>query len=182
MRFDKEAIKKRFNEGETLEFVFFWKHTEEPGKIGKTCLSQWYPCEFDADGVIYRTTEQYMMAHKALLFQDKEIYKKIMEASHPRDYKALGRFVKNFDEKLWNEQKEEIVLQGNLAKFSQNAELKSFLIGTGNKILVEASPYDKVWGVGFSAEDQKILNPNNWKGENLLGRALMGTREILMNR
>ncbi len=179
MRFDAEEVKTRFNEGEQLEFVYFWGHTEKPGIVRKTCLSQWYPCEFIVNGVTYHTTEQYMMAQKALLFQDDETYNKIMGATHPQEYKALGRLVKNFDEEIWNKHKEEIVFQGNMAKFSQNEDLKTFLLSTGNQILVEASPYDRVWGVRLAKDNPDILNPNNWRGENLLGKVLMRTREEL---
>ena len=120
-----------------------------------------------------------MMAQKAALFGDEETRKKIMAAGHPREYKALGRDVKPFDAAAWDREKYGIVLQGNLAKFSQNPELLAFLLGTGDAILVEASPYDAVWGVKLPADDPRIHNPREWKGENLLGFALMETRDRL---
>lgn len=172
-------IVNSFNSGEHMEFVFFWGHTVKPGKITKACLSQWYPCDFRVDGVQYHTTEQYMMSQKALLFGDAEIYRKIMEADHPGKYKDLGRKIRNFEQEKWDAHKFEIVVQGNVAKFSQNKELREFLLNTGNKVLVEASPYDRIWGVNLSMDKPEIQDPNNWKGENLLGFALMETRSVL---
>lgn len=182
MKYSREMMIERYNRGEELEFICFWGHTAEPGEIKKSCLSQWYPCEFEADHCIYHTSEQYMMAQKALLFSDTKTYDKIMAADNPKDYKALGRRVQNFDLLIWDKHKYQIVLTGNIAKFSQNKELEAFLIGTGNKILVEASPYDAIWGVQMRIEDPLIQNPNNWAGENLLGFALMETRSILSKR
>ena len=92
---------------------------------------------------------------------------------------ALGRKVKNFDEKKWNETKYSIVFAGNLLKFSQDENLKDFLLSTKNDIIVEASPYDKIWGMGMSADDEFVENPTRWKGENLLGFALMEVRDEL---
>ena len=167
------------NSGETLEFIFFWGHTVSPGKMTKACFSQWYPCDFCVEDVSYHTAEQFMMAQKALLFGDQDTFKKIMAADNPKDYKALGRLVRNFDPKVWDERKFEIVCSGNHAKFSQNPELRAFLLGTGKSVLVEASPYDGIWGVKLALGDPRIWNPNNWDGQNLLGFALMETRDCL---
>ena len=179
MMYNKQMIVDRYNSGEELEYVFFWGHTMEPGTIKKGCLSQWYNCRFEVDGVVYHTSEQFMMAQKALLFQDKEIYEKIMKADNPKDYKALGRQIRNFNQQVWDANKYQIVLRGNLAKFSQNSDIQAFLLGTENKGLVEASPYDKIWGVKLAADNELILNPNHWRGENLLGFILMETRARL---
>ena len=179
MKYNRKIIMERYNNCEQLEFICFWGHTVEPGVIKKTCFSQWYPCEFEVDGRIYHTAEQYMMSQKALLFKDRETFEKIMEADNPKSYKALGRLVRNFNPGVWDNNKYQIVLKGNVAKFSQNEALKDFLIKTGNKILVEASPYDGIWGIKLRIGDPKIQNPNNWRGENLLGFALMETRDIL---
>ena len=179
MKYTTEMITERYNRGEEMEFIFFWGHTNTPGKIRKSCCSQWYPCEFEVDGQKYYTTEQFMMAQKALLFKDHETYEKIMAANDPRDFKALGRKVRNFDPETWNERKYQIVVKGNIAKFSQNEELREFLLGTESRVLVEASPYDNIWGVKLALGDPRIQNPNNWQGENLLGFALMETRDYL---
>ena len=122
-----------------------------------------------------------MMANKAEVFGDIDIIQHIMMASNARTIKKLGREVKNFDPAVWNEKKFEIVVQGNLAKFTQNAELRDFIISTGDKILVEASPYDKIWGIGMEESSPEVILPERWKGQNLLGFALMKVRSIIMN-
>ena len=127
----------------------------------------------------YKTAEHYMMAGKAKLFNDLEILEQILKSDTPNQAKSLGRKVKNFDPQLWDEHKYEIVKQGNLLKFSQNEKFKEFLLSTNDKILVEASPYDTIWGIGMLETDSKAENPKQWKGENLLGFALMEVRDEL---
>lgn len=164
------------------EFLFFWGHRpSKDGKIIKSCFSQWWPCEFEEDGNTYNSAEQYMMAKKAALFLDHEIEKKIIATQDPKECKKLGRKVKNFEEGKWNEKKYQIVKQANALKFYQNNNLKEFLISTNSKVIVEASPYDRVWGIGLSQDDPKAKHPNNWNGENLLGFALMEIRDLLSN-
>ena len=168
------------NSKQTEKYIFFWGHTEKKeGELTKSCLSQWYDCSFEIDGIFYSTAEQYMMSQKALLFNDNETNLKIMGSKTPKKYKQLGRQVKNFSPKLWDEKKFDIVVKGNLAKFSQNENLKQFLLNTKDKILAEASPYDKIWGIGMAQDDKDIYNSDKWKGENLLGKALMKVREII---
>lgn len=179
MKYTVESIRARFSEGDRPEIILFWGHTVQPGQIRKSCFSQWFDCVFEEDGVTYHTSEQYMMAQKALLFGDRETYKKIMEADSPKAYKALGREVTPFDAALWDAHKYEIVLRGNLAKFSQNQPLLAFLLNTGDSVLAEASPYDGVWGIRLGVEDPKAKDPALWQGENLLGFALMEVRDIL---
>ena len=176
----KHSVEKLIEENRDWEkddFVFFWGHRKGK-KIGKTCFSQWYEIEFEVEGHKYNCAEQYMMAQKAWLFKDIEIFGKILDATDPKEIKALGRKVKNFDPKIWNQQKFEIVVKGNLGKFGENPELREFLLSIGNKILVEASPYDKIWGIGMKEGTPGIANPTNWKGENLLGFALMEVRDF----
>jgi len=119
------------------------------------------------------------MASKALLFNDLEIYGKIFEAKTPQEFKNLGKLVKNYDSNTWNAHKDRIVIEGNIAKFSQNSDLKNFLLSTGDKILAEASPVDKIWGIGLPEDDVRVLDIANWQGENHLGNALMKVREML---
>lgn len=173
-----EQLRNEYACGKRFKYMFFWGHKENK-KVTKACFSQWYECKFTVDGVEYHTAEQYMMAQKAVLFGDKEVLQKIMSADNPAVYKSLGRQIRNFDEKIWNEHKFQIVVNGNMAKFSQNPELLDFLLKTGDRILVEASPYDRIWGIGKSKDDFDIENPFKWKGENLLGFALMEVRENL---
>ena len=122
------------------------------------------------------------MAQKAVLFCDMVTCSKIMAADNPRDYKALGREVQFFEPVAWDHAKYDIVLKGNLAKFGQNPELWDYLDGTGDSVLVEASPYDGIWGVKLGIEDSRIEDPNQWRGENLLGFALMEARDIPRER
>lgn len=180
MKYTTEFMIEQFNRRENLKYIFFWGHTEKENQVTKACLSQWYGCLFTVDGVVYNTAEQYMMAQKALLFDDGEIYEEIMKASHPKQFKDLGRRITGFQEKIWDENKYQIVVNGNYQKFLQNKDLRTFLTGTGKRVLVEASPYDKIWGVGLSADTLNIDNPNIWKGQNLLGFALMEVRDMLM--
>ena len=179
MKYNLENLIKDFNSKKKLKFIFFWGHTQNGDEITKACFSQWYNCKFVVDGITYHTAEQYMMAQKALLFNDNDIFNKIMNSKHPKEYKELGRKIKNFSDSKWNENKYQIVLKGNIAKFSQNEKLKAFLLNTGTKILVEASPYDKIWGIGLSADQENIENPLTWNGENLLGFALMEVRDLI---
>ena len=161
------------------KYIFFWGHKEKEVPVTKNCLSQWYDCEFIVNGIKYHTAEQYMMSQKALLFEDKEINEKIMNSKTPKEYKELGRQIKNFSSDKWELNKFDIVVKGNIAKFSQNEKLKQFLINTKDKILVEASPYDKIWGIGMSEDDKDILDESKWKGQNLLGKAIMKAREFI---
>lgn len=174
----KYSIEKLSSDNSVTDFVFFWGHTPaKGGEITQTCLSQWWQCNFMEDSIIFCCAEQYMMYKKALLFEDYEHAYEILKANDPKKIKELGRLVKNFDDDIWNCHKEEIVLQGNILKFSQNSKLKEYLINTGNKILVEASPYDKVWGIGMKKESDEICDPQKWQGQNLLGFVLMETRD-----
>ncbi len=160
-----------------IDFLFFWGNTSN--QVDKSCLSQWWKSDFQVSIYKYCCMEQYMMAEKARLFDDKLSEEKIMKETDPKKIKELGRNVKNFDEDLWNRHKYSIVLNGNYFKFIQNKELLDYLLSTKNKILVEASPYDRVWGIGLSAENKDAYHPNLWKGENLLGFALMEVRNEL---
>ncbi|SDI68392.1 NADAR family protein [Chryseobacterium jejuense] len=178
MKYTIQNIKDRFQKKQRIKFLFFWGHTVKD-EITKSCFSQWFTGKFEEDGIVYKTAEHYMMAGKARLFNDAEILEKIVQAPTPNQVKALGRKVKNFDPKVWNEHKYEIVKQGNLLKFSQNNKYKDFLLSTGDKILVEASPYDTIWGIGMLETDSRAENPLLWNGENLLGFALMEVRDEL---
>ena len=182
MKYNREMLIGRQRRGEKLSFIPFWGHTPNSNRINRACLSQWYDCRFEADGVQYHTAEQYMMAQKAMLFRDMATHARIMAADHPRDYKALGRQVRPFDAAVWDRARYDVVVRGNLAKFGQNPALWQFLDSTGDCVLVEASPYDAVWGVKLGIDDPRIGDPALWGGENLLGFALMEARDLLRNR
>lgn len=155
--------------------VTFW--SEKNSRVGM--YSQWYLAPMTIDGQSFNCCEQWMMYSKAILFKDLDVANKILATNDPRTIKALGRTVKNFDSAIWDENKFQLVYKGNLSKFSQHEELKTILLATGNKLLIEASPYDKIWGVGLSYDDQRILDTDTWLGENLLGKAIMQVREVL---
>ena len=158
------------------DFLFFWGHHGKPGETTKACLSQWYPCMFTVNGIHYNCTEQFMMAEKARIMGDEETRKRILASTDPKVIKALGREVRNFDEFKWQKHRMGIVVTGNLHKFMNNEDLKLFLLSTRDKILVEASPYDTIWGIGMKEDEPDCHNIRLWKGENLLGFALMEVR------
>jgi ribA/ribD-fused uncharacterized protein len=120
-----------------------------------------------------------MMFGKARLFGDDETAQRILKASSPAAAKKLGRAVRGFQESTWRQHRVSIVVAGNYAKFSQSAQLRAFLIGTEPRVLVEASPVDKIWGIGLAADSPHADNPLEWRGSNLLGFALMDVRERL---
>jgi len=163
--------------GDRLQYLCFWGHTpSRDGTVGKECLSQWWVAPFTVDGVTYSSAEHWMMAHKARLFGDEETFEKIIGAGHPQEAKNLGRTISGFDEDAWVANRFEVVVAGNVAKFEQNTELGAFLLGTRDRILVEASPRDRIWGIGLTAADERTADPHRWEGLNLLGFALMEAR------
>jgi ribA/ribD-fused uncharacterized protein len=163
-----------------VKFLFFWGHQpERDGSVGRGCLSQWWPCSFVVDGVTFASAEHYMMWRKALLFDDTTVAARVLAAASPAEAKALGREVSGFSEPAWVAERLDIVVAGNLAKFGQNPSLRSYLLGTGSRVLVEASPLDRVWGIGLTADDPRATDPSSWQGLNLLGEALMEVRSRL---
>ncbi|UTW54380.1 NADAR family protein [Kordiimonas sp. SCSIO 12610] len=170
-----------------VKYLFFWGHKQRTPEVTKTCLSQWYPSPFyhnpnDQSSTRYATAEHYMMVQKAVLFHDYDIAKKILADDDPARAKELGRQVSNFDSAIWNAKNYYTVFDGNVLKFSQNPELKDYLLSTGKRILVEASPNDKIWGIGMTEDHSDACNPARWKGENLLGFALMKARSYLLRK
>lgn len=176
-----DELCQRYRAGERFKYVHFWGHNQkEPASIiTKACFSQWYPSGFTIDDTYYATAEHYMMAAKARLFDDKNILQDILKANNPGLAKSLGRQVRGFVDETWNEQCLSIVIEGNLAKFSQNRQLANFLLSTQQRVLVEASPIDKFWGIGLAQDASNINNPLEWQGKNLLGFALMDVRQQL---
>lgn len=162
----------------TLHYTFFWKPTLSPdGQLTNSCLSQWWKSDFRFMENTYCCMEQFMMAHKAELFGDGATRSEIMRASEPAEIMALGRQVKNFDEAVWAQAKYAVILNGNYCKFTQNPQLMDFLLSTGNSVLAEASPHDCIWGIGWEEAQENAEVPANWRGENLLGSALMEVRD-----
>jgi ribA/ribD-fused uncharacterized protein len=166
--------------GERFDYLFFWGHRKRSdGRLGPACLSQWYPAEFELDGQRYASAEHFMMASKARLFGDEEALKRILQAESPDAAKGFGRKVRGFDERTWEEKRFELVVAGNVGKFAQNPALRRFLLETGRRVLVEASPLDRIWGIGLARDDPRAERPSAWCGLNLLGFALMVARQKL---
>jgi ribA/ribD-fused uncharacterized protein len=166
--------------GSEIGFLFFWGHQpQRDGSVGPGCLSQWWPAPFTVSGTVYPTAEHWMMAAKACLFGDQETLAAVLSTDSPRMAKAAGRQVRGFDEQTWEAARFDLVITGNYAKFTQNPELGRYLARTGSKVLVEASPYDAVWGIGMRAGHKHAAQPSRWRGLNLLGFALMNVRQSI---
>jgi len=179
----REDLLKFVGDGNRADYLFFWGHTpKSPDAIDQSCLSNWFPAPFAVDGCEYRTAEHFMMAAKARLFGDDDIARQIVACETPGDAKTLGRKVAGFDEDVWTQHRFDIVVTAGEAKFSQNAAMGEFLRGTSPKILVEASPRDRIWGIGMGKENEAAENPARWRGLNLLGFALMEVRTRLSAR
>lgn len=177
---DREALLEFTRAGGRPKYVFFWGHTPKAGEtVGKHVFSQWYEAPFMVDGVTYPTAEHWMMAEKARLFGDAEALDRILVAGNPGAAKKHGREVRGFDEQAWNAARWEIVVRGNQAKFGQHPDLREYLLNTGDRVLVEASPRDRIWGIGMGKDNPDAENPEKWCGLNLLGFALMEARARL---
>ena len=151
---------------EINNYTFFWTGP----------FSQWYPSKFTIDEVKYISAEQYMMAQKAIMFEDQEMFKKILLSHSPRQQKHFGRSVKGFNQREWEKVARGFVYMANYAKFTQNPELKELLLKTRGTELVEASPYDKVWGIGLQEGHKDIHDKKKWLGKNWLGEVLTQVR------
>ncbi|MFC9925094.1 NADAR family protein [Streptomyces sp. NPDC127190] len=175
-----DALIREVGAGTRVKYLHFWGHRPRPdGRIGASCLSQWWPSPFAVDGEHYATAEHWMMAGKARLFGDADALRRVLAAGHPAEAKKAGRLVRGFDEEVWERERFRIVVEGSVHKFSADEELRRFLLGTGDRVLVEASPVDRVWGIGLTADDEAAMDPERWRGPNLLGFALMEARERL---
>ncbi|MDQ1035865.1 ribA/ribD-fused uncharacterized protein [Streptomyces sp. V3I8] len=176
----REALVSAVRAGARVKYLHFWGHRPRAdGRIGSSCLSQWWPSPFTVDGVEYRTAEHWMMAHKARLFGDAEAERLALDASGPALAKKAGRLVRGFDEAVWERERFGIVVEGSVRKFASDGALLGFLLGTGDRVLVEASPVDRVWGIGLAGSDDAASDPARWRGPNLLGFALMKARTRL---
>jgi ribA/ribD-fused uncharacterized protein len=177
---DLDTLRARVGAGERFEYVFFWGHTPRAdGSVGTECLSQWYPAPFEVGGLHYASAEHYMMWEKALLFADTEAQARVLMARSPAEAKKIGRAVRGFDEARWAARRSEAVVRGNVAKFEQHPDLRDVLLATEARVLVEASPRDRVWGIGLGVERGRAVGPEGWRGLNLLGFALMEARARL---
>lgn len=177
---DRAQLTAVLDSGATPKWLMFWGHRPEAdGSVGKGCLSQWWPCSFTIDGVTYRSAEHWMMAGKARLFGDEDALAGILASRTPAQAKNIGRLVRGFEEDRWAETCFDLVVAGNVAKFGQDPSLRRYLLGTSARVLVEASPVDRIWGIGLAADDPRATDPRQWRGTNLLGFALMRARTRL---
>ncbi len=173
-------VADRIRQGVRVKFLLF--HEPEPrpdGSAGRGCLSQRWPAPFTLDGLSFPTAEHHLMWRKAMLFGDHKRAARIMATDHPTEVVRIGRQVAGFDQRTWEAKRFEIAVAGSMAKFSQHPDLRAFLFGTGDRVLVEASRVDPVWGNGLSADDPRARQPDQWPGLNLLGFALMQARAAL---
>lgn len=154
-------------------FIFFW--------ASQSPFSNWYKCHFTIDGIDFSSSEQYMMYGKALLFGDQAIADAILGTRNVREQKALGRKVQHFDAETWNKNARQIVHRGCYAKFDQNPDLKAKLLATAGTTLVEASPDDRIWGIGLAEDDPRAKKRETWLGTNWLGEVLTQIREEMLS-
>ena len=182
MTFNKAWLIQTYPDLRNISFFFFWGHqAAADGRITKSCLSQWWVAPFEVNNIIYQTAEHWMMAEKARLFKDDKALANILASQTPAKAKEEGRLIQHFDPALWDQHKFDIVVEGNRHKFGNDPALKAFLFGTGQQVLVEASPLDTIWGIGLSGDNPVARDPESWRGENLLGFALMEVRAMIMN-
>ena len=157
--------------------IFFHNPDEENGY-----LSNWFLSEFTVGGITFSSMEQYMMYEKAVLFKDQTTAEKILQTDDVAKIKALGRTVKNFDDKVWTKEREGIVYRGVSEKFRQDPELAEKLEKTGEEIIAECAVKDRIWGIGLSMTDEDRLSIDKWRGKNLLGEILMRVREDIRHQ
>lgn len=155
-----------------MKIVCFHNPNEENGY-----LSNWYLSAFTINGITFSSMEQYMMYRKACTFHDYGIANAVLATDDVAEIKALGRKVANYDERCWNGIRQIVVYEGLLQKFAQNDDLQEQLRETGNALLAECAVQDRIWGIGLSMHDPNRLDPSLWKGQNLLGYALMQVRD-----
>ena len=180
MNYTLKQTRVKFAAGDKMKFLFFWGHTPAHGQtVGPFIFSQWYPSTFVVNGQEYQTAEHWMMAEKARLFGDRETEALILKAGTPGHAKDLGRQVRGFDNQTWLAHRYEIVKTGTYHKFKAYPAMQEYLLSTADRVLVEASPVDNIWGIGMGKDHPDVENPLKWKGENLLGFALMEVRDLL---
>ena len=175
-----EELLAVLDSGQRMDYLFFWGHQPEPdGRVGKGCLSPWWPVAFTEAGDTYASAEHYLMAGMARLFGDERLRARILAAGTPAEANRLGRQVRGFDDAAWTIIRFDLAVAANVAKFGQHAELRRYLLSTRDDVLVAASPQDRVWGIGMAASDPLVTEPSRWRGLNLLGFALTHARARL---
>jgi ribA/ribD-fused uncharacterized protein len=177
---DRASLLDAIARGRSFSFRLFYGHTpRRDGALSDAVFSQWWGAPFEVDGARYPTAEHWMMAGKARLFGDDEALAAILDAPTPAAAKALGRQVRGFDDARWAQRRFDLVVEGNVQKFGADPALRAHLLATEDSVLVEASPRDRIWGIGLSASHPDAQHPARWRGSNLLGFALVRARERL---
>lgn len=177
---DVDELRAAVTAGADPGYVCFWGPGPDDGPpVGPWVLSQWWPSPFTVDGEHYPTAEHWMMAAKARLFDDRAALARVLAADGPAEAKQAGREVRGFDSATWDARRFDAVVAGNRAKFGADPVLADYLRSTGDAVLVEASPVDRIWGVGLHADEPAVTDPHRWTGRNLLGFALMRVRTEL---
>lgn len=154
----------------TSTHCYFW------GSI----FSNFHPCRLNYNRIVFSNSEQAFMYAKAIIFKDLGIAQQIIEQPNPKEAKALGRQVKNFDKEVWDSICLDKMIEVLKCKFTQNESLKKQLLEIGSRMFVEGSPFDTIYGVGLHWTSKEILNENNWKGKNLLGIALKEVQKYII--
>lgn len=176
----REALCAAIERGERFAYRLFYGHTPRPdGRVSDAVFSQWWRSTFTLHGHAYQSAEQWMMASKARLFGDADALAAILQAPDPAACKRLGRGVRGFDRARWEAVAFDLVTAGNVAKFGAAPALRDHLLATGDAILVEAAPADRIWGIGLDRADERARDPRTWRGTNLLGFALVRARAVL---
>lgn len=134
--------------------------------------SNFYLCPLEYKGHKFHSSEQLFMYLKALAFEDLDIAEKILNCKTPREAKALGRKIRNYDDRVWNMLRDAYMYKTVQVKFLQCEEFREFVLSNSDKTFVEASPYDSIWGIKLSEDDPRALDPSQWKGENRLGKCI----------
>lgn len=166
----QQFIAQHTNGKEKLEFVFFWGGH----------YSQWAASPFYHDGNYFPTAEHFMMYHKCMAFKDTQRAQMVLDLEGPDQVKAVGRQIEAYTDAVWDAIRFDIVVMGNVLKFSQNPDFFEVMRNDCEKCIVEASPYDRIWGIGRSETDPNLDDVDEWDGLNLLGYAIMEARERLL--
>ncbi|WP_093024289.1 NADAR family protein [Pustulibacterium marinum] len=175
-----EWLKEQLVNDEVKDFLLFeGKTTTHPTEVDERCLSRKYESSFKVNGIVYKTAEHWMMAQRARLFHEDKLAEAIIAADSIQKVQQLSREVNDKNEVIWKERRFDLAVEGNIHKFSQNPELKRFLLNTDEDVLVEANKNESVWGIGMGVENPKATEVFQWKGRNLLGFALMEVRDRL---
>lgn len=157
--------------------IGFWQVHQPYGQF-----SNWWFCKIVYDNKTFCSSEQVFMYMKAKLFKDDEVAEKILATSNQKTIKALGREVKNFDQLVWDNFKYSLMREANDLKFNQNKDLQLLLLSTGDEQICEASPLDRIWGIGLGVTNPDYKDPTKWRGQNLLGQVLLSLREEYKER